>query len=162
MPERPSYGLSLAATIVGAIAASIVMVIPSWLWAKYVVGVPFDSIVGRARGLARGDRGLLYGGNLVLIFLGFTIYALLTRSLYKAFQNLQPHFWDTFFALIATGIAAAIVGYFFPFIGLLVAIFMAPAAINSTLTYDAARLADAHADMRRTSPMEDVSRLRRP
>jgi hypothetical protein len=162
MPEKPSYGLSLAATILGGIAASIVMVVPSWLWAKYVLDVPFDSIVGRAAGLATGDRVLLYGGNLVLICLGFAVYALLTRSLYSAFQGMRPNFWDTFFALIATGIAAAIVGYFFPFVGLLVAIFMAPAAVNSTLTYDAARLADAHADIRRTSPLDDVTALRRP
>jgi hypothetical protein len=108
--ERPSYGWGLVSTILGGIAASVVMIVPAWLWSRYVVDVAFDSIAGRGEGLSNGDRILLYAGDLAIAFLAFFLYA--------------------FAALVATAILAAIVGYFLPFVGIVIAVFVAPIFVN--------------------------------
>lgn len=133
MTQRLSYGLSLLATVVAGILSGVVMVIPSWLWSRYVLHVSFDAIVGRGEGLSTADRILLYGGDLVLAFLGYVVYAWMTRSLYSVFQNVELSFWDTFAALLATGILAAIVGFFLPFVGILIAVFVAPVFVNGVM-----------------------------
>lgn len=130
MLRRPGYGLSLLATVLAGIAASFVMLLPSWLWSAYVVDVAYDSIVGRGEGLDTWDRILLYGGNLALVFLGFVVYAWMTASLYRTFQRIDPPYWDVFMGLLATAIVAAIVAYFLPFVGIVIAIFAAPFAVN--------------------------------
>ena len=126
---RPSYGWGLLCTILGGVLASVVILVPAWLWSRYVVDVAFDSIVGRGEGLSNGDRILLYAGDLALAFLAFFLYAWCVRRLY-ALREVEIPLWDTFAALIATAILAAIVGFFLPFIGLLIVIFVAPLFVN--------------------------------
>jgi ABC-type multidrug transport system fused ATPase/permease subunit len=133
--NRPSYGPSLLATVIGAAIAALVMAIPSWLWADNVVDVPFSSIVGRSPELDTTERGLLYGGNLLIVFVGFVIFAWATRRLYHALNLSPPPFWEVFFFLIGSAFLASIVGFFFPFLGLLIAVFLPAAAINSWAGY---------------------------
>jgi hypothetical protein len=127
----PNYGPSLLATVIGAAIASAVMALASWLWADSVVDVPFSSIVGRSPELDTTERGLLYGGNLVIVFVGFVIFAWATRRLYRALNLSPPPFWEVFFFLLGSAFLASIVGFFFPFLGLLIAVFLPAAAINS-------------------------------
>jgi hypothetical protein len=134
-PEKPSYGPSLLATVIGAAIAAVVMAIPSWLWADNVVDVRFGAIVGRSPELDTTERGLLYGGNLLFVFVGFLVFTWATRRLYVAFNLAPPPFWDVFFFLIGSALLAAIVGFFFPFLGLLIAVFLPAAAINSWAGY---------------------------
>jgi hypothetical protein len=127
--ERPSYGWGLVSTILGGIAASVVMIVPAWLWSRYVVDVAFDSIAGRGEGLSNGDRILLYAGDLAIAFLAFFLYAWSVMRLY-ALREVKLPLWDTFAALVATAILAAIVGYFLPFVGIVIAVFVAPILVN--------------------------------
>jgi hypothetical protein len=53
------------------------------------------------------------------------------RRMYNVFEDTELKFWDVFLALATTGILAAIIGYFFPFVGLLIVVFLAPAVVNS-------------------------------
>jgi hypothetical protein len=126
---RPSYGWGLVSTFVGGIGASVLMIIPAWLWSRYVLDVAFDSVVGRGEGLSNGDRIFLYAGDLVIAFLAFFLYAWVVKRLY-ALREVELPLWDTFAALVATAILAAIVGYFLPFVGIVIAIFVAPIFVN--------------------------------
>ena len=126
---RPSYGWGLLSTFLGGILASVLMIVPAWLWTHFVVDVAFDSVVGRGEGLSNGDRILLYAGDVAIAFLAFFLYAWVVRKLY-ALHEVKVPLWDTFAALIATAILAAIVGYFLPFVGLLIVIFVAPIFVN--------------------------------
>jgi hypothetical protein len=129
--EKPSYGWSLLASFTGAFFATVVMAIPSWLWADKVLEVKFSSIAGRAEELSTWDRILLYAGNLLIVFAGAAVWAWTTRNMYRVFNDQEIRFWDVFLAIAATGILAAVVGYFFPFLGLLIVVFLTPAVINS-------------------------------
>jgi hypothetical protein len=131
MDEKPSYGWALLATFTGAIFAGIIMAVPHWLWTDYVVDAKFNAVVGRAEELSTVDRILLYGGDLLIVFAGLAVWAWTTRSMYNVFEDRDLKFWDVFLALATTGILAAIVGYFFPFVGLLIVVFLAPAVVNS-------------------------------
>jgi hypothetical protein len=131
MDGKPSYGWSLLATATGAIVAAVVMAVPSWLWANYVVDERFSAIVGRSEDLSTEDRALLYGGNLLFVFAGLLVWSWATRSIYRAFAGAELNFWDVFFAIAATGILAAIIGFFFPFLGLVIAVFLTPAVVTS-------------------------------
>ena len=111
------------------------MALASWLWADSVVDVPFSSIVGEGRSSTRPERGLLYGGNLVIVFVGFLIFAWATRRLYRALNLSPPPFWEVFFFLLGSAFLASIVGFFFPFLGLLIAVFLPAATINSWAGY---------------------------
>ena len=133
-PEKPSYGPSLLATVIGAAIASAVMAIASWLWAD-VVGVEFGSIVGRSPELDTTERGLLYGGDLLIVFVGFLIFTWATRRLYLALNLSPPPFWEVFFFLLGSALLASIIGFFFPFLGLLIAVFLPAAAVNSWAGY---------------------------
>jgi ABC-type multidrug transport system fused ATPase/permease subunit len=133
--ERPNYGRSLLATVIGAAIAALVMAIPSWLWADNVVDVPFSSIVGKSPQLDTTERGLLYGGNLVFVFVGFLVFTWATRWLYRRLNLSPPPFWEVFFFLIGSALLASIIGFFFPFLGLLIAVFLPAAAINSWAGY---------------------------
>ena len=135
MTQKPSYGPSLLATVIGAAIAAVAIAIPSWLWAEYVLDVKFSSIVGRSPELGTSDRVLLYGGNLLFVFIGFALFAWATRLMYRTFNLSAPPFWDVFFFLIGAAMLAAFVGYFFPFLGLMIAIFLPAAAINSWAGY---------------------------
>lgn len=132
---KPSYGPSLLATVIGAAIAAVVIALPSWLWARYVLDVKFSSIVGRSPELETSDRVLLYGGNLLFVFLGFAVFAWATRWMYRTLNLSAPPFWDVFFFLIGSAMLAAFVGYFFPFLGLMIAIFLPAGAINSWVGY---------------------------
>ena len=57
--------------------------------------------------------------------------------MYNVFEESELEFWDVFLALATTGILAAIIGYFFPFVGLLIVVFLAPAVVNSWGGYGA-------------------------
>lgn len=131
MDEKPSYGWALLATFTGAFFAAVVMVIPHWLWTDKVVDAKFNAIVGRGEDLSTWDRVLLYGGDLVIVFAGLAVWAWTTRKMYNVFEESELKFWDVFLALATTGILAAIIGYFFPFVGLLIVVFLAPAVVNS-------------------------------
>jgi hypothetical protein len=131
MDEKPSYGWALLATFTGAIFAGIIMAVPHWLWTDYVVDAKFNAVVGRAEELSTVDRILLYGGGLVIVFAGLAVWTWTTRSMYNVFEDTELKFWDVFLALATTGILAAIIGYFFPFVGLLIVVFLAPAVVNS-------------------------------
>ena len=131
MAPKPSYGWAFVSTFTGAVVAVVVMAIPSWLWADYVLDVKFNSIVGRAEELGTWDRILLYAGNLLIVFAGYSVYTWAARSLYNTFAGVELRWWDVFFALISTGIVAGVVGYFFPFLGLLIVVFLTPAVLNS-------------------------------
>ena len=139
MDEKPSYGWALLATFTGAFFAGVVMVIPHWLWTDYVVDAKFNAIVGRGEDLSTWDRVLLYGGGLVIVFAGLAVWAWTTRKMYNVFEESELKFWDVFLALATTGILAAIIGYFFPFVGLLIVVFLAPAVVNSWGGYGARR-----------------------
>jgi hypothetical protein len=131
MAPRLSYGQTLAATLLGGAIAAIVMIVPSWLWARYVLDVSYDAIVGRGEGLEHVERGFLYGGNIVFALLGYLVYAWIVGKLVRAFDRVDLLIWDTFAALILTGIAAALVAHAFPFVGLLIVVFAAPAFVNA-------------------------------
>jgi hypothetical protein len=131
MAPRLSYGQTLAATLLGGAIAAIVMIVPSWLWARYVLDVSFDAIVGRGEGLGNFERGFLYAGNLVVALIGYLVYAWIVRRLAHSFDEVDLPLWDTFAALILTGIVAALVAYVFPFVGLLIVVFAAPAFVNA-------------------------------
>jgi hypothetical protein len=131
MDEKPSYGWALLATFTGAIFAGIIMAVPHWLWTDYVVDAKFNAVVGRAEELSTVDRILLYGGDLLIVFAGLAVWAWTTRSMYNVFEDRDLKFWDVFLALATTGILAAIVGYFFPFVGLLIVVFLTPAVVSS-------------------------------
>ena len=135
MTQKPNYGPSLLATVIGAVIAAVAIAIPSWLWAEYVLDVKFSSIVGRSPELGTSDRVLLYGGNLLFVFIGFALFTWATRWMYRTFNLSAPPFWDVFFFLIGSAILAAFVGYFFPFLGLMISIFLPAAAINSWAGY---------------------------
>jgi hypothetical protein len=137
MDEKPSYGWALLATFTGAIFAGIIMAVPHWLWTDYVVDAKFNAIVGRAEELSTADRFLLYAGDLVIVFAGLAVWAWTTRSMFNVFEDRALGFWDVFLALATTGILAAIIGYFFPFVGLLIVVFLAPAVLNSWSGYAA-------------------------
>jgi uncharacterized membrane protein HdeD (DUF308 family) len=126
---RPSYGWGLLSTILGGVLASVVMIVPAWLWSRYVLDVAFDSIVGRGEGLSNGDRIFLYAGDLAIAFVAFLVYAWCVKRLY-ALREVKLPLWDTFAALVATAILAAIVAFFLPFVGLLIVIFVAPLFVN--------------------------------
>ncbi len=96
------------------------LAIPSWLWADYVLDVKFSSIVGRSPELGTSDRVLLYGGNLLFVFIGFVLFAWATRLMYRTFNLSAPPFWDVFFFLIGSAMLAAFIGFFFPFLGLMI------------------------------------------
>ena len=129
--QKPSYGPSLLATVLGAAIAAVAIAVPSWLWAEYVLDVKFSSIVGRSPELATSDRVLLYGGNLLFVFIGFALFTWATRWMYRTFNLSPPPFWDVFFFLIASAMLAGFIGFFFPFLGLMIALFLPAAAINS-------------------------------
>jgi hypothetical protein len=131
MDEKPSYGWALLATFAGGVFASIVMWIPAWLWADKVLDVKVNSIVGRAEELSTWDRVFLYTGDLLIVFLGLAVWTWTTRSMFNVFEDRQLKFWDVFLALATTAILAAVVGYFFPFLGLLIVVFLTPAVLNS-------------------------------
>jgi hypothetical protein len=131
MDEKPSYGWALLATFAGAIIATIVMAVPHWLWTDFVLDQKFSAIVGRAEELSTWDRILLYGGDLLIVFAGLAVWAWTTRGMYNVFEERELKFWDVFLALATTGILAAIIGYFFPFVGLLIVVFLTPAVVNS-------------------------------
>jgi hypothetical protein len=135
MTEKPSYGPSLLATVIGAAIAAVAIAIPSWLWAEYVLDVKFSSIVGRSPELATTDRVLLYGGNLLFVFVGFALFTWATKRMYGVFHLSAPPFWDVFFFLIGSAMLAAFIGYFFPFLGLMISIFLPAAAVNSWAGY---------------------------
>jgi hypothetical protein len=141
MLPRLNYGRGLAATVLGGIAATVLMLVPAWLWSEYVLDVALDAVVGRSGGLDTWDRILLYSADLVLVAAGYLVYAGLTRRLYRMLQGIDVDYWDTFQALVATGILAALVAYFFPFLGLVVAIFAAPALVNGMAETDEVVLA---------------------
>ena len=63
---------------------------------------------------------LLYGGNLLFVFVGFVLFAWATRLMYRTFKLAAPPLWDVFFFLIASVMLAAFVGFFFPFLGLMI------------------------------------------
>ena len=130
MRPRLSYGSGLAACVIGGIVAAFVMFLPAWLWSKYVVDVPYNSTVGRASDLSTGDRILLYVGDLGLLFLAYAIYTSAVKGLYRVFQEVELRYWTVFGALVLTGIAAAIVGFWFPFLGIVIAVFGAPMLVN--------------------------------
>jgi hypothetical protein len=127
---RLSYGSGLAACILGGIVAAFVMFLPAWLWSKYVVDVPLNSTAGRAESLSTGDRILLYAGDLALVFLAYAIYSSAVKGLYRVFQEIELRYWTVFAALVLTGIFAAIVGFWFPFLGIVIAVFGAPILVN--------------------------------
>ena len=135
MTEKPSYGPSLLATVLGAAIAALAIAVPSWLWAEYVLDVKFSSIVGRSPELATSDRALLYGGNLLFVFIGFALFTWATRWMYRTLNLSPPPFWDVFFFLIASAMLAGFIGFFFPFLGLMIALFLPAAAINSWAGY---------------------------
>ena len=125
-----SYGWGLLANVLGGLAAAAIMFIPAWIWSDFVVDARWDAVVGRSADLSTGDRILLYLGDLALVFLGYALYASSAKGLYHLFQDVELKFWDVFAALVATGILAAFVGFWFPFLGIVVAVFVAPALIN--------------------------------
>jgi len=131
MDEKPSYGWALLATFSGGVFAAIVMAIPSWLWADKVLDVKFNAIVGRAEELSTWDRIFLYAGNLLIVFLGLAVWTWTTRSMFNVFEDRDLRFWDVFLALATTAILAAVIGYFFPFLGLVIVVFLTPAVLNS-------------------------------
>ena len=131
MDEKPSYGWALLATFTGAIFAAIIMAIPHGCGPTTSSTQKFNAIVGRGEDLSTWDRVLLYGGGLVIVFAGLAVWAWTTRSMYNVFEDTELKFWDVFLALATTGILAAIIGYFFPFVGLLIVVFLAPAVVNS-------------------------------
>jgi hypothetical protein len=133
--DRPSYWWAFVSTFTGSVAAAVAMAIPSWLWADYVLEVKFNAIVGRAEELSTWDRVLLYAGNLLLVFGGLLIATWTARKLLNVFDDYDLHFWDVFTALACTWILAAIVGYFFPFAGLVIAAFVAPMAVLQWSAY---------------------------
>jgi ABC-type multidrug transport system fused ATPase/permease subunit len=135
MPEKPNYGPSLLATVIGAVIAAVAIAIPSWLWAEFVLDVKFSSIVGRSPELGTTDRVLLYGGNLLFVFIGFALFTWATRLMYRTFKLSAPPFWDVFFFLIGSAMLAAFIGFFFPFLGLMISLFLPAAAINSWAGY---------------------------
>ena len=135
MTQKPSYGPSLLATVIGAAIAAVAIAIPSWLWAEYVLDVKFSSIVGRSPELGTTDRVLLYGGNLLFVFIGFVLFTWATRLMYRTFKLSAPPFWDVFFFLIGSAMLAAFIGFFFPFLGLMISLFLPAAAINSWAGY---------------------------
>jgi hypothetical protein len=130
MKPRLSYGSGLAACVIGGIVAAFVMFLPVWLWSKYVVDVPLNSSVGRAESLSTGDRILLYAGDLALVFLAYAIYSSAVKGLYRVFQEVELRYWTVFGALVVTGILAGIVGFWFPFLGIVIAVFGAPIFVN--------------------------------
>jgi hypothetical protein len=130
MTEKPSYGPSLLATVLGAAIAAVAIAVPSWLWAEYVLDVKTSSIFGRSPELATSDRVLLYGGNLLFVFIGFALFTWATRWMYRTLNLSPPPFWDVFFFLLA-----GFIGFFFPFLGLMIALFLPAAAINSWAGY---------------------------
>jgi hypothetical protein len=130
MRQRLHYGRGLAATVIAGIVAAVVMVVPAWLWSRYVLDVALDAVVGRNEGLDTSDRVFLYAGDLLLALVGFLVMAWITKRLYHAFQGADIDYWDTFQALVATAIIAALVAYVFPFLGLVIAVFAAPALVN--------------------------------
>ena len=67
----------------------------------------------------------------MIVFAGLAVWAWTTRKMYNVFEESELKFWDVFLALATTGILAAIIGYFFPFVGLLIVVFLAPAVVNS-------------------------------
>jgi hypothetical protein len=135
MIQKPSYGPSLLATVIGAAIAAVAIAIPSWLWAEYLLDVKFSSIVGRSPELGTTDRVLLYGGNLLFVFIGFALFTWATMWMYRTFNLSAPPFWDVFFFLIGSAMLAAFIGFFFPFLGLTISIFLPAAAINSWAGY---------------------------
>ena len=135
MTQKPNYGPSLLATVIGAVIAAVAIAIPSWLWAEYVLDVNFSSIVGRSPELGTSDRVLLYGGNLLFVFIGFALFTWATRWMYRTLNLSPPPFWDVFFFLIASAMLAAFIGFFFPFLGLMISLFLPAAAINSWAGY---------------------------
>lgn len=143
MRSRLHYGRGLAATVLAGLAAWTVMLVPAWLWSEYVVDVTFDAIVGRGEGLSTGERILLYGGDFLLACVAWAIMAWITQWLYGLFQDADIPFWPTFQALLATGILAVLVGYVFPFLGIVIAVFAAPAFVNAMATPDDAYVPEA-------------------
>lgn len=131
MDEKPSYGWALLASFAGAVIATIVMWIPAWLWADKVLDVKVNSIVGRAEELSTWERIFLYGGDLLIVFLGLAVWTWTTKNMFNVFEERQLKFWDVFLALATSAILAAVVGYFFPFLGLLIVVFLTPAVLNS-------------------------------
>jgi hypothetical protein len=129
--SRLHYGRGLAATVLAGIVAWSVMLVPAWLWSEYVVDVALDAVVGRGEGLDTWERILLYGGDLALACTGYAVMAWITQWLYGLFQDADIGFWPTFQALLATGILALLVGYVWPFLGIVIAIFVAPAFVNA-------------------------------
>ena len=125
-----SYGSGLAACVIGGIVAAFVMFLPAWLWSKFVVDVPLNSSAGRAESLSTGDRILLYAGDLALIFLAYAIYTAAVKGLYRVFQEIELKYWSVFGPLAVTGIAAAIVAFWFPLLGIVIAVFLAPEFVN--------------------------------
>jgi len=130
LKPKLSYGAGLGACVVGGIVAAFVMFLPAWLWSKYVVDVPVNSTVGRAESLSTGDRILLYAGDIGLVFLGYLVYTSAVKGLYRVFQEIELRYWPVFGALILTGILAAVVGFWFPFLGIVIAVFGAPMLVN--------------------------------
>ena len=151
MDEKPSYGWALLASFTGAVFASIVMWIPAWLWADKVLDVKVNSIVGRAEDLSTWDRIFLYAGDLLIIFVGLAVWTWTTKNMFNVFEDRKLKFWDVFLALATTAILAAVIGYFFPFLGLLIVVFLTPAVLNSWGGYAAdTSVGDRHA---RDQPM---------
>ena len=135
MTPKPSYGPSLLATVIGAAIAAVAIALPSWLWSEFVLDVKSSSIVGRSPELATSDRVLLYGADLLFVFIGFVLFTWATRWMYRTLNLSPPPFWDVFFFLIASAMLAGFIGFFFPFLGLMIAIFLPAAAINSWAGY---------------------------
>jgi len=127
---RLSYGSGLAACVIGGVCAAFIMFLPAWLWSKYVVGVSVNSTVGRASDLSTGDRILLYAGDLGLVFLAYALYTAMVKGLYRVLQEVELRYWSIFAPLALTGILAAIVAYWFPFLGIVIAVFGAPILVN--------------------------------
>jgi hypothetical protein len=136
MRSRLHYGRGLGATVLAGLAAWTVMLVPAWLWSEHVVDVAFESIVGRGEGLTTGERILLYAGEFLLACLAWAVMAWITQWLYGLFQDADIPFWSTFQALLGAGILAVLVGYVFPFLGIVIAVFVPPAFVNALATPD--------------------------
>jgi hypothetical protein len=107
-----------------------VMFLPAVLWSHFVVQVHANAVVGTDPGLSNGDRILLYLGDLAFVFLAYAVYASAVQGLYRLFQDIELRYWTVFSGLVVTGILAAIVAFWFPFLGIVIAIFGAPILVN--------------------------------
>ncbi|MEX0992701.1 MAG: hypothetical protein WDZ37_01770 [Solirubrobacterales bacterium] len=134
MRDVPSYGHTLAATLLAGILAWAIMLIPGVAFNDKVIGVHRDAILGKPD-IDSGDRVLMYLVWLALIFVGYYVYAWCVQKLLPALQpSFQIERWDAFLALVVTGMLAAFIGWVFPFLGIVVAIFVAPIMVNIWVT----------------------------